>query len=57
MRGTKVGSKYIRNLIIIIVSKLLPASSFTNSHTDCKINMNISIKKTLKNVFKKVVSM
>lgn len=53
--GTRVGSRYTKNLKIMIKSKSLPANSFTKSHTDCSINMKIRIAKTLKNVFKNVV--
>ena len=55
--GIKVGSKYIKNLPIMINSKSLPANSLTNNQTDWRMNMNINMKKTLKNVFKKVVNM
>ena len=57
MSGTRVGSRYIKNLPMMINSKSLPANSLTNNQTDCNINMNINMKKTLKNVFKKEVNM
>ena len=57
INGTKVGSRYIKNLKMIIKSKSLPASSLNNSHTDCKTKMKMRIVKTLKKVFKNVVKM
>ena len=57
INGTKVGSKYIKNLPTIIGSKSLPASSLTKSQSDCKIKINISIKNILRNDFKNVESM
>jgi len=55
--GTRVGSRYTKNLKTIIKSKSLPANSFTKSQTDCRMKIKIRIVKTLKKVFKNVVKM
>ena len=47
---TSLGDTFIKNLKIISSSRSFPANSAIYSHTDCKRNINIKIKKVLANV-------
>lgn len=55
--GTSLGEKYRRNFMITSTSRSLPASSPMYSQIVWSTKMNMSMIKTEKNVFKKLVSM
>lgn len=56
-RGTSLGEKYRRNFMITSTSRSLPASSPMYNQMVWSTKMNMSMIKTEKNVFKKLVSM
>ena len=52
--GTNRGETNNKNLRIYVISKSLPANSDINNQMDCSKKINISIRNTEKNVFKKL---